>query len=132
MHSVPENTARVNEAQPFGVFIREQRQVKGFTLRKFAELVGVAPSYISNIESSAIAPPSEEVICRMAAVLGLREGTLLARAGKLKASTLTWFWSQPIVWETLACASGMTETDARMYVLMAFPELTGYQGEQTA
>jgi transcriptional regulator with XRE-family HTH domain len=115
----------------FGGFLRQERQQQHLTLRKFAELVGVAPSYISNIESSAITPPSEDVICRMAHVLGIREGTLLARAGKLKASTLAWFWSQPIAWETLACASGMTEADARMYVLMAFPELAGYQGEQT-
>jgi transcriptional regulator with XRE-family HTH domain len=116
--------------QTFGTFIRQERQLNNLTLRKFAELVGVAPSYISNIESSAIVPPSEEVICRMAHVLGMREASLLARAGKLKASTLTWFWAQPIVWETLGCASGMTEADARMFVWTAFPQLAGYYAEK--
>jgi hypothetical protein len=56
----------------------------------------------------------------------------LARAGKVRVGTLRWFWSQPLAQELLGCASGMTESDARMYVLTAFPEFAGYQGEQTA
>jgi transcriptional regulator with XRE-family HTH domain len=129
MRSLGENTGA---AQTFGAYLREQREAKGFSLRRFAQMVGIAPSYESNIESSTAAPPSPEVISKMAQVLGLRESLLLVRAGKLHASTWRWFWSQPIVQETLGCASGMTEADARMYVLTAFPELAGYQGEQTA
>jgi hypothetical protein len=36
MHSVREDTVGLDEVQPFGVFIREQRHAKGLTLRKFA------------------------------------------------------------------------------------------------
>jgi transcriptional regulator with XRE-family HTH domain len=130
-HSVSENAAEGRHGETFGTFIRQERQRNNLTLRKFAELVGVAPSYISNIESAAIAPPSEEVICRMAHVLGLREAHLLARAGRLKTSTMRWFWSQPEVLSILGCASGMTESDARIYVVASFPCLTGYQSRPT-
>jgi transcriptional regulator with XRE-family HTH domain len=122
-YSVSENASEGRHRETFGTFIRQERQRHNLTLQKFAELVGVAPSYISNIESSTITPPSEEVICRMAHVLGLREGTLLARAGRLKADTLRWFWRQPLAVDLLGAASGLTTSDALTYIRVAFPEL---------
>ena len=113
MRSLSENTG---EAQTFSVYLREQREAKGLSLRQFAQMVEIAPSYQSNIESGAAAPPSPEVISRMAQVLGLRENLLLVRAGKLQTSTWRWFWSQPAAVELLGCASGLTERDALVYV----------------
>ena len=34
----------------FGEFIKEKRLTKGINLRKLAELTGIAPSYLSDIE----------------------------------------------------------------------------------
>jgi transcriptional regulator with XRE-family HTH domain len=113
MRSLGENTGTV---QTFGEHLREQREVKGFSLRQFAQMVGIAPSYESNIESGTAAPPSPEIIGKMAQVLGLRESLLLVRAGKLHASTWRWFWAQPAAIELLGCASGLTERDALIYV----------------
>jgi transcriptional regulator with XRE-family HTH domain len=113
MRSLVENTSSV---QTFGGYVKEQRESKRFSLRQFAQMVGIAPSYQSNIESNAAAPPSPEVISRMAQVLGLRENLLLVRAGKLQTSTWRWFWSQPAAIELLGCASGLTERDALVYV----------------
>jgi transcriptional regulator with XRE-family HTH domain len=110
----------------FGVFVREQRLAQGFTLRQFAQRVGIAASYESTIESGAAPPPTEEVIGRIARALGLQEASLMARAGKLPAATLAWFWSQPIVQDTLGCASGLTEADAKLFVLTVVPALAGY------
>jgi transcriptional regulator with XRE-family HTH domain len=92
-------------------------------------MVGIAPSYESNIESGHAPPPSEEIISRMATVLNLRPNILLVRAGKLSSSTLRWFWLQSAVLETLACASGLTEKDAQMYVVASLAELKSRQPE---
>jgi hypothetical protein len=51
----------------------------------------------------------------------------LVRAGKLSASTLQWFWSQPIALDTLACASGMNETSARMFIIASLTHLARSQ-----
>jgi transcriptional regulator with XRE-family HTH domain len=113
MRSLDENRG---ECETFGTFLRGQRARQGLSLRKFAELVGIAPSYASNIESGQMPPPSEQIMSRMAAVLSLRPNLLLVRAGKLSSSTLRWFWSQPAAVELLGCASGLNESLARMFV----------------
>lgn len=125
MRSSGEN---IDGSLTFGAFLREQRETQGLTLRKFAELCGVAASYVSNIESGSMPPPSQPIIERMAIVLNLRPNLLLVRAGKLSSSTWRWFWSQPAALETLACASGMTEKDSRIFVLTSLAELKSRHG----
>lgn len=39
------NMARKKPTKTFGQMLREKRIAKGFSLRKFAELVGVSPTY---------------------------------------------------------------------------------------
>jgi transcriptional regulator with XRE-family HTH domain len=46
MRSLMENAGSV---QMFGAYLREQREAKGFSLRQFAQMVRIAPSYVSNI-----------------------------------------------------------------------------------
>jgi transcriptional regulator with XRE-family HTH domain len=120
MCSVDENK---DVGQTFGTSLREQREQQGLTLRKFAELCGVAASYVSNIESDTMPPPSVPIIERMASVLNLRSNVLLVRAGKLSKSTLTWFWSQPATVDLLSCASGLNESLAQMYVITSLTQL---------
>jgi transcriptional regulator with XRE-family HTH domain len=59
-----------------GKNIRILRQMQGVTQTRLAELVGVAPAYISQIESM-IRVPSVKVTHRIAEALGTTVGTLL-------------------------------------------------------
>jgi transcriptional regulator with XRE-family HTH domain len=59
-----------------GKNIRILRQMQGVTQTRLAETVGVAPAYISQIESS-IRVPSVKVTHRIADALGTTVGTLL-------------------------------------------------------
>ncbi len=46
--------------QTFGQLLREKRVAKGFSLRKFATLVDVSPTYISQVEQDNIDPPTAD------------------------------------------------------------------------
>ncbi|RYF41256.1 MAG: XRE family transcriptional regulator [Cytophagaceae bacterium] len=74
----------------FGASIRAVRvglseQDSRFSVRQVAAAVGIEPAYLSKIERGVFSPPSEQVICRIAAVLGEDEDVLLAMAGKLSS-----------------------------------------------
>ncbi len=62
--------------QPIGRNIRALRQLLGVTQTKLASKVGVAPAYISQIESMS-RMPSVRVTHRIAEALGTTVGTLL-------------------------------------------------------
>lgn len=70
--------------QPIGRNIRALRQLLGVTQTKLAAKVGVAPAYISQIESMS-RMPSVRVTHRIAEALGTTVGTLL---GETADSTL--------------------------------------------
>ncbi|GJM44162.1 MAG: hypothetical protein DHS20C21_10040 [Gemmatimonadota bacterium] len=61
---------------PIGKNIKILRQMQGITQTRLAEAVGVAPAYISQIESM-IRVPSVKVTHRIAESLGTTVGTLL-------------------------------------------------------
>lgn len=61
---------------PIGKNIKVLRQMQGVTQTRLAEEVGVAPAYISQIESM-IRVPSVKVTHRIAEALGTTVGTLL-------------------------------------------------------
>ena len=74
----------------FGALIRETRERaltrdRKYSLRKTADRVGIQPSYLSKIERGELPPPGEEVICKLAADLGLDADVLLAMAGKVSS-----------------------------------------------
>ena len=62
--------------QPIGRNIRTLRQLQGVTQTKLAARVGVAPAYISQIESMSRVP-SVRVTHRIAEALGTTVGALL-------------------------------------------------------
>ena len=64
---------------PIGKNIKILRQMQGITQTRLAESVGVAPAYISQIESM-IRVPSVKVTHRIAEALGTTVGTLLGAA----------------------------------------------------
>lgn len=72
----------------FGTFLRQQRERlletdKRFSLRQVAQRVGIEPAYLSKIERGDFAPPSEQVIRKLATELEENPDILLALAGKV-------------------------------------------------
>ena len=57
----------------FGTFIKEKRLEKGINLRKLAELLVLAPAYISDIENGNRNSPSSDKMEKLVEVLGLNE-----------------------------------------------------------
>jgi SOS-response transcriptional repressor LexA len=68
-----------------GEVIRECRERRGLTVAQLAEQTGCAKSYVSALENNLRASPSDEVLTRMEAALGLMEGELL-HAGRWRRS----------------------------------------------
>lgn len=72
----------------FGKYVRSRRESmnverRSYSLRQVAQRVGFEPSYLSKVERSETAPPSEEKIIRLAKVLEEDPDVLLAMAGKV-------------------------------------------------
>lgn len=60
----------------FGEFLRVLRLRAGYGLRAFAEVVGMQPSNLSNIEHGRAAPPQDpDTLARIAGELGVERGT---------------------------------------------------------
>lgn len=72
----------------FGDRIRKLREEKkqsdpSFTLRQFAQAVGISATFLSKVETGEFPPPSAENIKRMAELLEVNADELLALAGKV-------------------------------------------------
>lgn len=72
----------------FGEYLRRAREAlqqrdKAFSLRRVAARAGIEPAYLSKIERDAFPPPSEDVIVKLAGILGEDRDVLLALGGKL-------------------------------------------------
>lgn len=55
----------------FGEFVREKRLAAGVNLRKLAEILEIAPAYMSDIENGHRYPPEKEKIYKIAETLHL-------------------------------------------------------------
>jgi len=55
----------------FGDFIKEKRQLKDLNLRKLADIVDIAPAYLSDIEKGKRNSPSEDKMDAIAKALEL-------------------------------------------------------------
>ncbi|WP_010583104.1 helix-turn-helix domain-containing protein [Schlesneria paludicola] len=67
----------------FGQHLREKRVERGFSLRKFAELVGISPTYLSQVEQDNVDPPTADRVKKMAELLGESIDEWTALAGRL-------------------------------------------------
>ena len=65
-----------------GSFIRQSRAALGVSLRSLAQQLDMDPAYLSRIESGRT-PPSEQMLRKLAAVLGRSEDELLLLSGRL-------------------------------------------------
>jgi transcriptional regulator with XRE-family HTH domain len=71
----------------FGLKIKHLREAKkvtdpAFSLRRFAEAVGLSPTFISKIENGEFDPPRPEKVKKMAELLGTDPDELLELAGR--------------------------------------------------
>ncbi|MBF0155179.1 MAG: helix-turn-helix transcriptional regulator [Magnetococcales bacterium] len=72
----------------FGMLIRGLREEKkkndpAFSLRRFAQTVGISATFMSKVETGEFDPPAQDKIKRMAQLLGIDTDELLALAGKV-------------------------------------------------
>jgi transcriptional regulator with XRE-family HTH domain len=72
----------------FGKRIRELREEKrklnpAFSLRRFAQEIGVSATYLSKVETGEALPPKAEKIIKIAILLEINADELLALAGKV-------------------------------------------------
>lgn len=61
----------MGENMTFGAYVREKRLAAGVNLRKLAELLEIAPAYMSDIENDHRYPPEKEKIYKIAEILHL-------------------------------------------------------------
>lgn len=73
----------INPRNIFGEALREKRTAKGISLRKFAQLVGVSPTYLSQVEQGKVLPPTADRVQRMAEVLGENPDQWISLAGRV-------------------------------------------------
>jgi transcriptional regulator with XRE-family HTH domain len=69
--------------KPFGEWLRQKRVARGYTLRKFAEEVGISPTYLSHVEQGQADPPTAERVQAMAALLNENADEMIALAGRV-------------------------------------------------
>jgi len=67
----------------FGQILREKRMTKGYSLRKFAELIGVSPTYLSQVEQGNVDPPTAERVRNIAEILGENADEWIGLAGRV-------------------------------------------------
>lgn len=99
----------------FGTFIRDRRTAKGYSLRRFAELVGVSPTYLSHVEQGKVdSPPTADRIQKMAELLGESADELIAMAGRVPEDLPKIIQSQPEAMPALLRAvKGLTPEQIR-------------------
>jgi len=99
----------------FGELIREKRLAKGYSLRKFAEMVDVSPTYLSQVEQGKVArPPTAERIRVMAELLGQNPDQWIALAGRMAEDLTDIIKSEPEAMPALLrAAKGLTAEQLR-------------------
>ena len=74
-----------NEDSSFGATVWGPREAKKIGLRKFAQTVGMSPTYLSKVERDEFAPPAEDKVRAIADALGQDADELLALAGRVSS-----------------------------------------------
>jgi len=75
--------AKKQSGKPFGQVLRDKRIEKGYSLRKFAKMVGISPTYLSQVEQVNVDPPTADRVRRMAEILEESVDEWTALAGRL-------------------------------------------------
>ncbi len=98
----------------FGTILREKRLAKKLSLRKFAQLVGVSPTYLSQVEQCNVDPPTADRVKRMAELLEENPDEFIALAGRVPQDLPEIIQSEPTEMpELLREARGLTAEQLR-------------------
>lgn len=103
-----------SEESRFGATLRHKRQCKGLGLRRFAQLVGVSPTYISLIERGHVDPPTAQRVARMAQLLDEPADALIALAGRIPEDLVGILCARPDLATLLREVRGLTRTQLDM------------------
>lgn len=104
----------VEKRQTFGQVLRKSRLAKTYSLRKFAELVGVSPTYLSQVEQDNVDPPTAERVQRMAELLDENADEWISLAGRVPGDVPGIIHQQPTEMpQLLREASGLTADQLR-------------------
>ena len=109
-------TTRMSKKQKhFGEVLREARIAKGYSLRKFAEKVGISPTYLSLVEQGKVeSPPTADRVKQMAELLEENSDEWIALAGRVPQDLPGIIQEQPTEMpELLREASGLTAEQLR-------------------
>jgi len=94
--------------------LREKRLAKGLSLRAFAKLVDVSPTYLSQVEQDNVDPPTAERVRRMAELLGENPDEWIALAGRVPEDLPEMIQKRPTELPDLVReASGLTAEQIR-------------------
>jgi transcriptional regulator with XRE-family HTH domain len=90
----------VDGTKKFGERVRELREAKartdpGFTVRRFAQTMGLSPAYISMLERGEVNPPKADNIRKMAELLECSADELFALAKKVNPELASIIVSNP-------------------------------------
>lgn len=97
------------QKKSFGQVLREARLAKGITLRKFAEMVGISPTYLSQVEQDNVDAPTAERVKTMADLLGVNSDEWIALADRMPEDLPGIIKKEPTAMpELLREASGLT------------------------
>jgi predicted transcriptional regulator len=109
-----------SKKKTFGELIREKRTEKKLTLRKFADRVGLSPTYVSQFEQGNFAPPPADRIRKMAEVLEANADELIAAAGRMAEEVAGLIEKRPLEMASfLRHAKGLTPQQIEQLTKMA-------------
>jgi transcriptional regulator with XRE-family HTH domain len=107
-------------AKSFGPTIRAWREEKKIGLRRFADQVGMSPTYLSKVERGDFPPPGEEKIVAIAVALEKDADELLALAGRVASDLSEIIQRTPREMATfLRAAKGLTPKDLEQFTRQA-------------
>ena len=81
--------------ETFGKTLRRLRLESRVGLRELARLVDKSPGYISDLEQDKVAPPSDEVIVRIAEALRADKNELFSSASKIDPELSRYVANEP-------------------------------------
>jgi len=100
------------EKERFGEFIRREREGKEIGLREMAKLIGVSATYLSKVERDEFAPPAEDKVRVIAAIIRCDTDDLLARAGRVSTDITDIIKRRPVELSALLrTANGLSAED---------------------
>ena len=109
--------AMSGKQKPFGPTLRDMRIAKGYSLRKFAGLIDISPTYLSQVEQGNVDPPTAERVQKMAEILNENADELIALAGRVPGDLHKIIQKQPTQMpELLREAKGLTADQMQVLI----------------